>query len=97
MKRNVRSLPRVVSEPEWQADRMRLLEKEKKLTRARDRLAAERRRLPMVEVEKQYVFEGSDGAVDLSGLFDGRSQLILYTLHVRPGLGGGLRGMLDAR
>ena len=71
-------LPQVVSEAEWQAARERLLVKEKEATRARDALAAERRRLPMVEVEKDYIFEGPNGKARLLDLFDGRRQLIVY-------------------
>ena len=70
--------PRVVSAAEWQAAREELLVKEKELTRQRDELAAERRRLPMVRVEKDYVFEGPEGEASLLDLFDGRRQLIVY-------------------
>ena len=56
-----RGLPDVVSPAEWRAARAELLEKEKELTRARDAVAAERRRLPMVEIEKRYLFQGPDG------------------------------------
>ena len=71
------SLPRVVSREEWLAARKELLEKEKKVTRIRDDLNADRRRLPMVQVEKDYVFEGPDGHAGLADLFDGRRQLIV--------------------
>jgi predicted dithiol-disulfide oxidoreductase (DUF899 family) len=71
------SLPEVVSRDEWVAARKALLAKEKELTRARDELNAERRRLPMVEVEKDYVFEGPGGEATLLDLFDGRHQLIV--------------------
>ena len=70
--------PQVVSEDEWQAARDALLVKEKEATRARDALAAERRRLPMVEYSADYEFEGPDGVVKLPDLFQGRRQLILY-------------------
>jgi len=69
--------PEVVSAAEWQAAREELLAREKELTRQRDALAAERRRLPMVRIEKDYAFEGPDGEVSLLDLIDGRSQLIV--------------------
>ena len=76
----------VVSEQEWNARREALLTKEKELTRARDALAAERRRLPMVRVEKDYGFEGPDGEVGLLDLFEGRRQLIVYRFFLDPGM-----------
>jgi predicted dithiol-disulfide oxidoreductase (DUF899 family) len=81
-------LPRVVSDAEWRAARDALLKKEKELTRARDALAAERRRLPMTRVEKDYVFEGPEGKVRLLDLFDGRPQLLLYHFMFAPGVNG---------
>ena len=81
------SLPDVVSRDEWLAARKELLAKEKELTRRRDALNAERRRLPMVEIEKDYVFEGPDGEATLLDLFEGRRQLIVVPLHVRPRAG----------
>jgi predicted dithiol-disulfide oxidoreductase (DUF899 family) len=72
-----RNLPQVVSRDEWLAARKELLAREKELTRARDVLNAERRRLPMVRIEKEYVFEGPDGEATLLDLFDGRRQLIV--------------------
>ena len=66
------SLPEIVSREEWLAARRELLVKEKELTRARDRLNADRRRLPMVRVDKPYRFEGPDGQVGLLDLFEGR-------------------------
>jgi predicted dithiol-disulfide oxidoreductase (DUF899 family) len=71
------SLPQVVSRDEWLAARKELLAKEKELTRARDALNAERRRLPMVEVAKPYEFEGPDGRASLLDMFEGRLQLIV--------------------
>jgi predicted dithiol-disulfide oxidoreductase (DUF899 family) len=71
------SLPQVVSRSEWLAARKELLAKEKELTRRRDALCAERRMLPMVEIEKQYEFEGPEGKVGLLELFEGRRQLIV--------------------
>ena len=66
-------LPEVVSREEWFVARRELLAKEKELTRARDRLNADRRRLPMVRVDKPYTFEGPEGAVSLLDLFEDRS------------------------
>ena len=74
------NLPEVVTREEWLAARKELLEKEKELTRARDRLNAERRRLPMVQVDKTYVFEGPEGKAGLLDLFDGRPQLVVHHL-----------------
>jgi predicted dithiol-disulfide oxidoreductase (DUF899 family) len=71
------SLPNVVSRDEWLAARMELLAKEKEQTRRRDALNAQRRMLPMVAIEKQYVFEGPDGDATLLDLFEGRRQLIV--------------------
>jgi predicted dithiol-disulfide oxidoreductase (DUF899 family) len=71
------SLPDVVSREEWLLARKALLAKEKELTRRRDALNAERRRLPMVEITKDYRFDGPDGAVSLLDLFEGRRQLIV--------------------
>ncbi len=69
---------KVVSRDEWLAARKEHLSKEKEFTRLRDRLSAERRDLPWVKVEKNYVFDGPKGKETLSGLFGGRSQLIVY-------------------
>jgi predicted dithiol-disulfide oxidoreductase (DUF899 family) len=71
-------LPPVVSQEKWQAALDELRAKEKAQTRARDALAAERRRLPRVRIEKNYVFEGPKGKVQLADLFEERRQLILY-------------------
>jgi predicted dithiol-disulfide oxidoreductase (DUF899 family) len=68
---------RVVTREEWLVARRALLEKEKEVTRARDMIAAERRNLPMVKVEKEYLFEGPNGKVTLLDLFEGRRQLIV--------------------
>ncbi|WP_020574329.1 DUF899 domain-containing protein [Actinopolymorpha alba] len=70
--------PRVVSRDEWLEARKALLIKEKELTRAKDAVAAQRRALPMVKIDKEYVFEGPEGKVGLLGLFEGRRQLIVY-------------------
>ncbi|MDQ0857572.1 DUF899 domain-containing protein [Bacillus sp. V2I10] len=85
MTKNKTVLPQVVSEDEWQLAREKLLVKEKELTRALDALAAERRRLPMVRIDKEYVFEGLNGKVSLLDLFDGRRQLIVYHFMMAPG------------
>ncbi|MDF2703669.1 MAG: protein of unknown function thioredoxin family protein [Rubrobacteraceae bacterium] len=77
---------RVVSREEWQATCANLLVKEKELTRQRDALAAERRRLPMVRVDKDYRFEGPDGEASLLDVFDGRRQLIVYRFFFEPGV-----------
>src|SRR5919197_889230 len=78
------NLPPVVSPTEWQAARDALLAKEKEATRARDALAAERRRLPRVQISKDYVFDGPAGKASLLDLFDGRRQLILYHFMFGP-------------
>ncbi|GAA2819631.1 DUF899 domain-containing protein [Saccharopolyspora taberi] len=72
------NLPEVVSRAEWLAARKELLLKEKELTRARDRINADRRRLPMVRVDKDYAFTGPDGEVGLLDLFEGRRQLVMH-------------------
>jgi predicted dithiol-disulfide oxidoreductase (DUF899 family) len=76
--------PRIVSQEEWNVARVDLLIKEKAATHARDRLNAERRRLPMVQMEKAYTFNGPDGAASLLDLFDGRRQLIIYHFMFDP-------------
>ena len=78
------SLPKVVSRAEWLTARKDLLAQEKELTRRRDALSAERRRLPMVEIDKPYVFTGPDGERSLLELFDGRLQLILTHFMFDP-------------
>lgn len=76
--------PPVVSREEWLAARRALLVKEKEATRQRDLLNAERRRLPMVEVGKEYVFEGPDGRATLLDLFEGRRQLVIVHFMFDP-------------
>jgi predicted dithiol-disulfide oxidoreductase (DUF899 family) len=73
-----KNLPEVVSPEEWLVARKELLVKEKELTRARDRVNADRRRLPMFRVDKPYTFEGPDGTADLLDLFEGRPQLVMH-------------------
>ena len=80
--------PPIVSPQEWEAAHEKLLVKEKALTRARDALAAERRRMPWLAVEKQYRFEGPNGPASLPDLFEGRRQLILYRAFFEPGVSG---------
>ncbi|MCB0856479.1 MAG: DUF899 domain-containing protein [Solirubrobacterales bacterium] len=80
--------PETVSAEEWKAAREALLVKEKELTRARDALAAERRRMPWLEVEKDYEFEGPEGKMSLLDLFDGRRQLIVYRFFYDPDVNG---------
>ncbi|HEX2383258.1 MAG TPA: DUF899 domain-containing protein [Acidimicrobiales bacterium] len=78
------SLPRVASEQEWLDAREELLVEEKAMTKARDRLNAKRRELPMVQVDKEYVFEGPDGKATLLDLFEGRRQLIVVHFMFDP-------------
>jgi predicted dithiol-disulfide oxidoreductase (DUF899 family) len=94
------ALPEVVSREEWLTARRDLLIREKEHTRAGDALNADRRRLPMVRVDKDYVFEGPDGATTLGDLFAGRRQLVVR--HVMfgpdwdapcPGCSGDIRQM----
>ena len=80
--------PPIVSRQEWEAARQQLLVKEKELTRARDALAAERRRMPWLAVEKKYEFDGPEGKASLLDLFDGRRQLIVYRAFFEPGVSG---------
>ncbi len=77
-------LPTIVTEQEWQQAHEALLAKEKQATRARDALAAERRRQPMMEFSADYEFEGPDGVVKFGDLFEGRAQLILYHFWFPP-------------
>ena len=86
------NLPPIVSETEWQAAQDALLAKEKEATRARDALAAERRRLPRVRIDKDYVFDGPDGKVALPDLFEGRTQLLLYHFMFGPNQEAGCDG-----
>ena len=75
----------IVSEAEWLVARKDLLEREKEFTRQRDALGAARRALPMVKIDKEYVFDGPNGKQSLGDLFDGRSQLIVYHFMLGPG------------
>ena len=89
-------MPQIVSPQEWEAARQKLLVKEKELTRARDALAAERRRMPRMAVKKEYRFDGPNGPASLLDLFEGRRQLIVYRFFFEPGVAdwplGGCRG-----
>jgi predicted dithiol-disulfide oxidoreductase (DUF899 family) len=80
--------PKIVSPAEWRAAHEKLLAKEKAATRARDALAAERRRLPMARIEKDYLFEGPGGKASLLDLFEGRRQLVLYHFMFALGVDG---------
>ena len=80
--------PPIVSSQEWDAARQELLVEEKKLTRARDALAAKRRRMPWMAVEKEYRFDGPEGLVSLLDLFEGRRQLVVYRAFADPGVSG---------
>ncbi len=76
--------PDIASRDEWLAERKKLLGHEKEATKQRDRVNAERRRLPMVKIDKEYTFDGSDGPRSLLDLFDGRRQLIVYHFMFDP-------------
>jgi predicted dithiol-disulfide oxidoreductase (DUF899 family) len=79
--------PPIVSSQEWETARQQLLVKEKELTRARDALAADRRRMPRMAVDKDYTFEGPRGPATLLDLFEGRRQLVIYRFFFEPGVG----------
>jgi predicted dithiol-disulfide oxidoreductase (DUF899 family) len=81
-------MPPIVSPQAWETARAQLLVKEKALTRARDALAAERRRMPWSAVEEAYAFDGPQGRVSLLDLFEGRRQLIVYRAFFEPGVLG---------
>jgi len=80
--------PQIVTPEEWEAARQQLLVKEKEVTRAKDALAAQRRRMPWVPVAKEYAFDGPKGRVSLLDLFEGRRQLIVYRAFFEPGVYG---------
>ena len=81
----------VVTEAEWLVARKDLLRREKEFTRQRDALSAARRAMPMVKIDKEYLFEGPNGKEILADLFDGRSQLIVYHFMLGPGWGEGCK------
>jgi predicted dithiol-disulfide oxidoreductase (DUF899 family) len=78
------SLPKIATRAEWLRTRKELLDKEKDMTRQRDSLNTARRELPMVDVEKDYVFDAPDGPVRLIDMFEGRRQLINYHFMFDP-------------
>jgi predicted dithiol-disulfide oxidoreductase (DUF899 family) len=80
--------PAIVTPQEWEQARLELLVREKEVTRARDALAAERRRMPWTAVDRSYAFEGPQGTVSLLDLFEGRRQLIVYRAFFEPGVNG---------
>ena len=91
--------PNIASQEEWLVQRKELLLREKEITRLKDKLAAERRRLPMVKIEKQYAFDTPTGKSSLRELFDGRRQLIVYHFMFAPEWEkgcGGCTGLVDA-
>ena len=81
----------VVTETEWLVARKDLLTREKEFTRQRDALSAARRKMPMVKIDKEYVFNGPDGKETLADLFYRRSQLIVYHFMLGPGWGEGCK------
>ena len=87
-----RPLPRVVPRDEWRKAHDEIRAQEKAFTRQHDALAARRRELPMVAVEKEYRFEGPEGNVSLLDLFEGRSQLIIYHFMFHPNWDEGCDG-----
>ncbi|MEO8629108.1 MAG: DUF899 domain-containing protein [Betaproteobacteria bacterium] len=84
--------PKIVSHEQWLRDRKKLLASEKGLTQQRDRVNAERRRLPMVKIEKDYTFDGPNAKVSLASLFDARRQLIAYHFMFDPAWENGCPG-----
>src|SRR6266853_1153090 len=82
--KNLRREHKIVSQEDWIVARKELLKKEKESTRLRDQLSAERRKLPWVKVEKNYVFDAPGGKVTLAELFGGRSQLVIYHFMFGP-------------
>jgi predicted dithiol-disulfide oxidoreductase (DUF899 family) len=84
--------PKIVSRDDWLAERKKLLTHEKEFTKHRDRINAERRRLPMVKIEKDYLFDGPNGRQSLNAVFDGRRQLIVYHFMFDPAWDKGCSG-----
>jgi predicted dithiol-disulfide oxidoreductase (DUF899 family) len=84
--------PPIVSHDQWLAERKKLLAHEKELTRQYDRVNAERRRLPMVRIEKDYVFDGPNGKRGLKDLFEDRRQLVIYHFMFDPSWENGCPG-----
>lgn len=92
MQASITSHPRIVSQDESLAERMKLLLDEKELTKHRDRVNAGRRRLPMVKIEKDYVFDTPIGKRSFNDLFEGRRQLIVYHFMFDPAWDKGCSG-----
>lgn len=92
METNVIARPKIVSRAAWLAERKALLVEEKELTKSYDRVNAKRRRLPMVKVDKEYVFEGTNGKTSLPDLFEGRRQLLVYHFMFDPDWDKGCSG-----
>jgi len=92
MKNNTIDHPTIVSPEKWLAARREFLREEKEFSKLRDRLAARRRALPWVKVDKPYVFDSPGGSVSLAEMFEGRSQLIVYHFMLAPGWEDGCRG-----
>src|ERR1700681_1679803 len=86
--------PPIVSREQWLAERKKLLEDEKELTRHYDRVNAGRRRLPMVKIDKDYLFDGPNGKQNLKALFEGRRQLIVYHFMFDPAWDKGSPGCM---
>jgi predicted dithiol-disulfide oxidoreductase (DUF899 family) len=84
MKASIIPHPSIVSRDQWLDERRKLLAHEKELTRQYDRVNAERRRLPMVKIEKDYIFDGANGKMSLKDLFEGRRQLVVYHFMFDP-------------
>ena len=80
--------PPIVTAQEWETARQQLLVQEKEVTRARDALAAQRRRMPWLAVDEEYAFDGPAGRVRLLDLFEGRRQLVIYRAFFEPGVVG---------
>ena len=89
---NMVAVPKIVTSEEWLAQRRTLLEQEKELTRQRDKVNAARRRLPMVKLEKEYLFDTPEGQRSLHDLFEGRRQLIVYHFMFDPAWDAGCMG-----
>lgn len=91
--------PKIVSREEWTAERKKLLEQEKQLTRQEDAVNASRRRLPMVKLDQDYVFQGPNGPIRMIDLFEGQRQLIVYHFMFDPAWEKGCpgcTGLVDA-
>jgi predicted dithiol-disulfide oxidoreductase (DUF899 family) len=99
MTQNETAIPKIVSQDEWLLERKKHLLNEKELTKHHDRVSAERRRLPMVKLDKEYIFEGPQGKQSLKDLFESRQQLIVYHFMFDPAWDkgcGGCTGYVDA-